>query len=356
MSSPRVSVIMATYNHASFVEEAIESVLLQEGVDFELLIADDGSPDSTRDVIESIRDSRIRYFPNTVNRGACIVTNELVSNSRGEFIALINSDDAWIPGKLKYQLDFLDANPDVHAMFGRARYIDRDGSDIAKETLPFGRIFDQENRSPGMWLRRFFAEGNCLCHPTIMVRSAVYSEIGPFDNRLRQLPDYDMWIRLAKRHAIHVSDRDLIRFRVLPGESASSYTRANAVRTINEHCLIADNFFDGVSKERMVEGFGDILVYKDPPTAMHLEVEKTMMYFHDNPWLWRPYKTIGLLKMRKLLSDPRFLEILAADYGIGDRWFHEQMARIDALCPPPADAVKPSVWTRAWAKLRSLSP
>lgn len=355
MSAPRVSVIMATYNHAPFVKEAAESVLSQEGVDFEFIIADDGSRDATRDVVESIRDDRIRYFPNEVNRGACVVTNELIANARGEFIALINSDDAWVPGKLKYQLEFLDSNPKVHATFGRATYIDHNSDPVAKDSLAFGSIFDQENRSSGMWLRRFFAEGNCLCHPTIMIRSQVYSEIGAFDNRLRQLPDYEMWIRLAKRHAIHVSDRDLIRFRVLPGESASSYTRANAIRTLNEHYLIAETFFDGVCAERMIEGFGDILVYKDLPTPTHLKIEKALMYFHENPWLWRPYKTIGLLKMRGLLSDPETSAVLASDYGVNDQWFHEQMARIDVLCPPSANAEKLSFWRRARAKLVRLS-
>ena len=75
---------MATYNHASFVEEAVNSVLSQEGVDFEFIIADDGSSDLTRDVVAGIRDPRISFFPNEVNRGACIVTNELINKLRGK--------------------------------------------------------------------------------------------------------------------------------------------------------------------------------------------------------------------------------------------------------------------------------
>ena len=96
MKSPTISVIMATYNHADFVAQAIDSVLSQRGVDFEFLIADDGSVDLTREVVASIHDERIRFFPNEVNRGACVVTNELIQCASGEFIALINSDDYWI--------------------------------------------------------------------------------------------------------------------------------------------------------------------------------------------------------------------------------------------------------------------
>src|ERR1700735_5122693 len=104
MANPRVSVIMATYNHAPFVAEAIQSVLSQDFGDFEFIIADDGSSDGTRDVVGRIQDPRIRFYPNTVNRGACVVTNELIDRSTGEYVALINSDDCWLQSKLSGQV------------------------------------------------------------------------------------------------------------------------------------------------------------------------------------------------------------------------------------------------------------
>lgn len=351
-TSPTVSVIMASYNHAPFVGDAIVSVLSQKDIDFEFLISDDGSRDGTPDVISSIRDERIRFFPNSINRGACIVTNELVSRARGRYIALINSDDMWVDGKLARQVEFLEANPGFGAMFGRASYVDRDGRPIPAESLPFGHIFDQENRSAGRWLRRFFAEGNCLCHPTIMVRREAYEALGAFDNRLRQLPDYDMWIRMAKRYEVYVSEEILIRFRVLPGENASSHTRANAVRTLNEHFLIGGRFFDDITRDRLIEGFGDILVYKDVPSEIHMWIEVALLYFHHNAWLWRPYKTLGLQRMSALLADPHAREVLQADYGISDRWFHEQMAANDALCPEPQRA--PTFTEALRAALRAI--
>lgn len=142
MKKPTVSVIMATYNHADFVKQAIDSVLAQEGVDFEFLIADDGSADQTREVVASIKDKRIQFFPNEINRGACVVTNELIKRTCGEFIALINSDDYWTtPDKLAYQVQVLRENPNVGACFGRARFVDKDGRGIDKSTLPFGSVF-----------------------------------------------------------------------------------------------------------------------------------------------------------------------------------------------------------------------
>jgi glycosyltransferase involved in cell wall biosynthesis len=339
---PEVSVIMASYNHAPFVAEAIQSVLSQGGVNFEFLIADDGSKDETREIIAAHDDHRITFFPNEVNRGACMVTNDLISRVSGKYIALINSDDAWLPGKLLRQLNFLEANPGTAAHFGRATFIDREGGAIDPKTLPYGAVFEQENRSGGLWLRRFFAHANCLCHPTIMVRREAYDQLGPFNNRLRQLPDYDMWIRMVRRYEIHVSEESLINFRVLPGENASGPTRTNAVRTLNEHFLIAQTFFDGVSREKLIEGFHDILVIPEIPSPVHLEIEKMLLFLHANQWLWRPYKMVGLSKANDLLSDPEARAILEMDYGVSDHWFHAQMASVDVMCPAPQEPLSVS--------------
>lgn len=334
MKSPVVSVIMATYNHADFVAQAIDSVLKQRGVEFEFLIADDGSIDHTRDVVASINDERIRFFPNEVNRGACTVTNGLIQRATGEFIALINSDDYWVGGdKLATQLHIMRQNPTVGACFGRANFVDKDGRDIEKSSLPFGAVFDQENCSQGQWLRRFFEHGNCICHPTMLIRKSCYEELGMYNNRLRQLPDLDMWIRLVKGHEIYISDQDLINFRIMPGENASSQTASNSIRTINEHFLIADQFFDGITREQLIDGFNDILINNDIPTDEHMNIEKALLYFVHNQWLGKPYKMLGLLRMHQFLNDPVHYDILVSSYGIDDKWFQQQMGEVDVLRP-----------------------
>ena len=341
MKLPTVSVIMATYNHADFVKQAIESVLAQQGVDFEFLIADDGSADRTREVVASIKDERIRFFPNEINRGACVVTNELVECASGEFIALINSDDYWTtPDKLADQVQILRERPSVGACFGRARFVDKDGQFIDKASLPFGTVFDQENRSQGQWLRYFFDHGNCICHPTMLIRTLCYEELGMYNNRLRQLPDFDMWIRLVKRYEIFISDRELINFRILPGENASSQTVENSIRSINEHYLIAESFFDGTERDQLIEGFADMLVAKDIPSKEHLDIEKARLFFIENQWLGNPYKIIGLLGMFKLLNSPRHFNLLSRTYGIDDRWFQKKMSEIDVLRPRVIEGIK----------------
>ncbi len=332
MSIPTISVIMATYNHAPFVAQAIESVLNQVGVDFEFLISDDGSQDETRNVVASISDPRIRFYPNEVNRGACVVTNELIERASGEFIALLNSDDYWSgPDKLACQLQIMRDNPKLGACFGRARFVDRDGKAILKSSIPFGTVFDQDNRSQGAWLRRFFDLGNCICHPTMLIRKSCYEELGMYSNRLRQLPDFDMWIRLVKHYPIHIADRELINFRLLPGENAASQTPVNSIRTMNEHYMIADGYFDDVSREVFLDGFADFVKFRGVLTDVHVDIEKALLYFDDNQWLGRAYKLVGILAVRKLLENPVHRGVMERDYGIGDHWFQQKMGEYDII-------------------------
>lgn len=354
MSFPTVSVIMATYNHANFVTEAIQSVLRQTGVDFEFIIADDGSSDSTREVAASILDERIKFFPCEVNRGAGVVTNELIERASGEFIALINSDDYWCDSnKLACQVEFLRKNPKIGACFGKAKFIDRDGHPIAKASIPNGDVFDQDNRSQGAWLRRFFTEGNCICHPTMLIRKSCYHHLGMYSNRLRQLPDMEMWIRLIKYYPIHIIDRELVAFRLMPGENASSQTVVNSIRTINEHYLIADDFFDDVTAEQLIDGFSDLLINKNIPSDIHLDIEKALLFWSYNQWLGKPYQMIGMLKINKLLNSPAHQKIMNEEYRLNDRWFQTELGNIDALRPKAIAAIsqQKSRAVSAWKKI-----
>ncbi|PUE54812.1 glycosyl transferase [Limnohabitans sp. Rim8] len=329
MSLPTVSVIMATYNHADFVEQAIESVLTQQGVEFEFLIVDDGSSDQTRELVASIKDVRIQFFPNEVNRGACVVANELIELASGEFIALINSDDYWTTtDKLAYQVQIMRERPSVGACFGRARFVDRDGRAIDKSSLPFGTIFDQENRSQGQWLRRFFDLGNCICHPTMLIRKSCFDELGMYNNRLRQLPDLDMWIRLVKHYDIYISDKELTAFRKLPGQNASDATAENMKRILNESYFILKDFFDEMPSDVFFDGFGDLLINKKTYYPEFLEIEKAFIYLSNNRWAFHIYNLIGLDKIFWMLNNQPYRELMIDRYAFDDRAFHALAAKV----------------------------
>jgi hypothetical protein len=92
----------------------------------------------------------------------------------------------------------------------------------------FRRPIDEQLRSRQDWLRRFFLRGNCLCQPTAMIRRAVFSEIGVYDPRLANLPDFDLWVRVCSRYDIHVMDRQVTAMRILDDNRNMSAPRPDS--------------------------------------------------------------------------------------------------------------------------------
>ena len=224
---PRVSVFIPSYNHAPYVAAAIESVLDQTFQDFEIVVTDDGSSDGTPDIVAALEDPRIHLNRFAVNRGAAVAVNDALRRCRGDYLALLNSDDRFVAHKLERQVAFLDANPDVGAVFAWPSFIDHAGQAIPPEQALNGHLFDVENRSQAEWLHYFFFSGNCLCHPTILIRRECYDKVGTYDARFAALPDFQMWIRLVSVYKIHVLPERLIEFRHLPNAGNASSTRTD---------------------------------------------------------------------------------------------------------------------------------
>lgn len=227
---PRVSVIITSYNHESFVAQAIDSVLAQTYPAWEIVVRDDGSTDRTPAIVASYTDPRVRFLGTGANLGASLSANECLKEARGEYIAILNSDDVFEPQKLAVQVAYLDANPGVAAVFSQARLVKEDGMDLQGDHAYSG-IFHKPNRSRHEWLRYFFDCGNCLCDPSVLVRRSVYEELGMYDARLAAYPDFDLWIRVCLQHEIHILPDKLVRFRIRSMEANESGMRpANMVR------------------------------------------------------------------------------------------------------------------------------
>ena len=229
----KISVVMASFNHEQFVAEAIESVLDQSFQDFEFLITDDGSSDGTQELVRRFAelDSRIKFVAFPENRGACVALNDAISRSEGEYVAVLNSDDRFLPGKLARQLGYLDARPQLAAVFALPCFIDEEGQKIWSDCSGMSAAFEAHEMTSDQWLRHFFMNGNCLCHPTLMIRRSCYEDLGVLDISMRQLPDLDFWVRLSARYEFHVLPEVLTEFRLLRSErNASSPSEANIAR------------------------------------------------------------------------------------------------------------------------------
>ena len=223
---PLVSVAMTSFNHAAFVTAAIESVLSQTLKDLELIVVDDGSTDQTPDLIAQFSDPRIKFIRLSPNR-ATHARNCAIRACAGEYIAFQNSDDIWHPRKLKKQIRRMEHDKEISACFTAATIIDANGRKN-KDTWAEG-IFRDQGRDRNAWLRFFFYQGNCLCFPSAVIRRQCLSMVGLERESLVQLPDCDLWVRLAAIGNLIVVDQTLTQFRV-HGANVSSPSPSNMRR------------------------------------------------------------------------------------------------------------------------------
>ena len=317
MSGRKVSVVVPSYNHEKFILKALNSVVRQTYKDYEIVLLDDASSDCSVERIDEFIAAHpeipCRRYVHAQNKGGVITLNELIQHAQGEYIALINSDDIWDDNKLELQVHYLDQHPEVGAVFTQAVFVDNNDQ-LLTDTVGFpSHLFKQRNRSRGQWLRRLFYELNCFCHPSILIRKSVYDEIGLYDPRLRQLPDFQMWIRLIKQREIHIIEKPLVQLRIHKANT-SKITVETISRNLNEMTYIFTEFFDGIPDDVLIDGFGDHFRNPNATTPNELACEKAFLYFTPDFVFKSLYSHIGLQKLFALLAKPEINEVLAQQY------------------------------------------
>lgn len=198
IKTPRISVIIPTYNRAWALARAVDSVLSQEYPDVELIIVDDGSTDDTLNLLESYGNA-IKVITQP-NRGVSAARNQGIAAASGALIALLDSDDYWLPGKLSRQAAFFDRHPEALICQTREIWVRRGRRVNPKNrhAKPSGMIF-----GPSLAL--------CLVSPSaVMVRKSLFDQVGLFDESMPACEDYDLWLRVAAHHPVHLIDEPLI--------------------------------------------------------------------------------------------------------------------------------------------------
>lgn len=193
-----ISVVIPTYNRAWSLPRAVNSVLKQTFRDLELIVVDDGSNDYTQNILSSYQDSRLRVIRQT-NRGVAGSRNRGIEESRGDYIALLDSDDYWFNQKMKRHLEFtLDSGFSItqteEIWIRKGRRI----NPKYKHTKKAGWIFE-----PSLQL--------CLVSPScVMFSRDCWKKIGPFDQDLMACEDYDLWLRASLNYPIGLLPERLV--------------------------------------------------------------------------------------------------------------------------------------------------
>ena len=193
-----ISVILPTYNREAVLMRSVDSVLNQTVSDLELILVDDGSTDGTQTLIESIQDPRIRYLKLDGNHGACAARNAGLDAARGEWIAFMDSDDAWTPNKLERMMCVMEQT----------------GADVCFHRLVRHYPGKQADKLfPELSGSRFIPREELLCYAmistqTIVAKREVFTK-HRFDPKVRKSQDYDWAIRATKDYRLYYADEVL---------------------------------------------------------------------------------------------------------------------------------------------------
>jgi glycosyltransferase involved in cell wall biosynthesis len=195
---PIVSVIIPTYNRGWIVQDAIDSVLVQDFSDYELIVVDDGSDDNTPTILEAYR-NKITLLRQS-NRGVSAARNRGIEAASGRWIAFLDSDDLWLPRKLSTQVKFFKDHPDAVINQTQEIWI-RNGVRVNPKK--------RHHKFSGMIFEQCLAL--CRVSPSaVMLNKSLFDHVGVFDEQLPACEDYDLWLRISCRYPVHLIDSPLI--------------------------------------------------------------------------------------------------------------------------------------------------
>jgi glycosyltransferase involved in cell wall biosynthesis len=187
-----LSCIIPTFNRASTLERAVNSVLAQTHTDFECLIVDDASTDETSFVLQRFSDPRIKKLKLEKNLGVSAARNRGAKMAAGQWLAFLDSDDEWLPHKLKAQLELMHSHPEYHLIHGEEIWI-RNGVRVNQKKKHQKGGGDQFVRS---------LEQCLICPSTVVIRKSIFDDLQGFREDFEVCEDYDLWIRFLSRYPV----------------------------------------------------------------------------------------------------------------------------------------------------------
>ena len=284
-----ISVIIPVFNGAKTIKETIDSILNQIFQNLELIIIDDGSKDTTLEVVKSFSDSRIKVF-SYPNAGLSASRNRGISQAKGEYISFIDADDLWTPDKLESQWKALQKNPQAAIAYSWTDYIDESSKFIKSGR----RIKVNGDAFSKLLLINFLENGS---NP--LIRQEAFEKIGGFDESLLAAEDIDMWLRLAANYEFVCVEKSQILYRVSTSSMSTNLKRQEtASLKVMERAFSypkADKFKD-LRKESLSHLY-QYLTFKAIEVPPQKRQTLTALYF-----LWNCIKNNpGVIKNQKLM-------------------------------------------------------
>jgi len=207
-AAPKVTAIIPCYNAEKFIRDSIQSVLDQSFQDFELLVLNDGSKDSSEKLIRAFADPRVQLLSKP-NSGVADTRNQGISRARGEYVAFLDADDLYLSENLAQKVRFLDENPEHGLVHSEVYFLEQDGS-----LRPRGL-----RNCQGSVLKPLLEFRTMVNSPSsAVIRRELLERVGGFDIRLSTSADRDLWIRLAAVTKFGFLGDPLVKYRLHPGQ------------------------------------------------------------------------------------------------------------------------------------------
>ena len=243
-SHPLVSIVTPSLNSAPFLCECIESLLAQDYPNIEYIVMDGGSTDGTAAILERYRD-RITRIHSAPDFGQGQALNRGLSGSKGDIVAFLNADDAYLPGAVGQAVRAFAAHPGAGVIYGNAYHIAADGSTVAPYPT---QDFDREALQRACY----------ICQPAAFVRRDAFERAGAMNPALHYVLDYDLWLRLAECCTFVRIEPFLAKSRIHPGSKSVSGRKA----FYREVFSMLKSHFDYVPYE-WVQGYASCLIDRD---------------------------------------------------------------------------------------------
>ncbi len=226
---PTISVIIPTYNNQNTILETIESIQKQTFTDFEIIVINDGSNDQTLEVVNAIRDTRIKIY-SYENGGVSLARNRGISHAKGEYIAFMDADDLWITDKLQLQLTALQNNLEAALAYSWTYIMSENGEKVHK----CAPVSIQGNVYTELIAANFIIG----IASNVLIRRTAIDSTGDFDTSLSHYEDWDLCLRLARNWSFVVVPKYQVFYRQSNGSASSNIKEfEKSVLTVIERSL-----------------------------------------------------------------------------------------------------------------------
>lgn len=288
LNKPRISVIIPVYNGERYFARTIESVLAQTYSAMEIVVVDDGSRDSSQDVVARyLNHTNVRLITQE-NAGVAAARNTGIRAATGDYIALLDQDDLWLPDKLACQVEYLDKHPEIALVHSNIHFIGEAGERIpdpewAWVAPTYGQVLPE------------LVQWNRICTCTVLLRKSVLEQVGLFRQELAPADDWDLWLQVAARHPIGFVDAVTACYRLHQGNESRNLLKMQeaeiqVVETfVREH---PDAVGDAITRAKLFSLYSEAALLLER-AGRHAEARSYWLHaMRKNPVASKPYTSL----------------------------------------------------------------